>query len=334
MKIAIFSDVHANPWALQAALDWLDTYCPVDEVWHLGDLVGYGPDALGAIKIARQRFNLWIAGNHEEFWLNLAIQEENRHIDFQKNSFFALTEQVYHQNHGSTKKDAIDPLLRHLKELRADPESYAWLRKGLADSANHGPQLFQLGGLNLVLVHAAPSGPTEAYIYPWSDKNSIINYLFNVNENLLRYETPLSARLRPVDALFKSGAPYLVLFGNSHVPGVYHYKNGQVVPQLPPAYGKPIDVGKYPMAINPGSLGHPSDRDTRAAFAVLDVDNHQVAFYRVPYDIQPVINKLGYDIYPDAMMDEIKDALLRMSDTKKLGNFEADLDRLKNSPGY
>ena len=37
--------------------------------------------------------------------------------------------------------------------------------------------------------------------------------------------------------------------------------------------------------INPGSVGQPRDRDRRAAFAIYDEAEHEVVFYRVPYDI-------------------------------------------------
>jgi diadenosine tetraphosphatase ApaH/serine/threonine PP2A family protein phosphatase len=37
--------------------------------------------------------------------------------------------------------------------------------------------------------------------------------------------------------------------------------------------------------VNPGSVGQPRDRDRRAAFAVYDDEEHEIFFYRVPYDI-------------------------------------------------
>ncbi len=37
--------------------------------------------------------------------------------------------------------------------------------------------------------------------------------------------------------------------------------------------------------INPGSVGQPRDSDWRAAFAILDDHEHQVEYYRTPYDL-------------------------------------------------
>jgi len=42
--------------------------------------------------------------------------------------------------------------------------------------------------------------------------------------------------------------------------------------------------------INVGSVGQPRDRDPRASFVT--VNEHQVQFIRVEYDIQAVVNKI------------------------------------------
>jgi predicted phosphodiesterase len=342
MKIALLTDVHANPWALDAVLTWLDKKAHVDEIWHLGDLIGYGPDALTVVDMARQRFDFWIAGNHEELWIKLADLEDRRHFNSEADLISNVTQQIYNMHEGSIKKDAIDPLLRHLKDLHTRPALESWLRQGLASPTHHGPQCLRRGDLTLIPVHAAPSNPTEVYLYPWTDKNFIINHLFRVNENLLYFDdngssapfdTPLARRLRPVDEFIRTGKPYLVLFGNSHVPGVYYYEEGDVRAELPSAYGKPYPIGSCPMAINPGSLGHPSDLDPRAALAILSVEERQITFYRVHYETGPVVEKLFNDNYPDDMIKEIETARLRNSDAGNMTNFYETLRQLAASPG-
>jgi putative phosphoesterase len=59
MRIAIFSDLHANADAL-AALD--GSY---DELWFLGDMVGYGPDVSEAIAFVSRHCSLVVRGNHD-----------------------------------------------------------------------------------------------------------------------------------------------------------------------------------------------------------------------------------------------------------------------------
>ena len=42
MRVLIISDIHANLTAFEAVLQ--DAKGEWDVIWHLGDLVGYGPD--------------------------------------------------------------------------------------------------------------------------------------------------------------------------------------------------------------------------------------------------------------------------------------------------
>jgi diadenosine tetraphosphatase ApaH/serine/threonine PP2A family protein phosphatase len=37
--------------------------------------------------------------------------------------------------------------------------------------------------------------------------------------------------------------------------------------------------------INPGSIGQPRDGDPRSGFALYDMEENRITFYRVPYDI-------------------------------------------------
>ena len=68
MRYAIFSDIHANLEALEAVLAKIDELAqaePIEQVWFLGDLVGYGPDPNECILKLRERTNVIIAGNHD-----------------------------------------------------------------------------------------------------------------------------------------------------------------------------------------------------------------------------------------------------------------------------
>jgi diadenosine tetraphosphatase ApaH/serine/threonine PP2A family protein phosphatase len=68
MRYAIFSDIHANLEALEAVLAKIDEIAkeePIDQIWFLGDLVGYGPDPNECIVTLRARTDVIIAGNHD-----------------------------------------------------------------------------------------------------------------------------------------------------------------------------------------------------------------------------------------------------------------------------
>jgi len=68
MRYAIFTDIHANIEALEAVLAKIDEIAeekPIDQIWFLGDLVGYGPNPNECIKTLRERTDVIIAGNHD-----------------------------------------------------------------------------------------------------------------------------------------------------------------------------------------------------------------------------------------------------------------------------
>ena len=68
MRYAIFTDIHANLEALEAVLAKIDEIAakePIDQIWFLGDLIGYGPDPNECIVKLRARTDVIIAGNHD-----------------------------------------------------------------------------------------------------------------------------------------------------------------------------------------------------------------------------------------------------------------------------
>ena len=64
MRIAVISDVHANLYALEAVLAEIDRD-PPDEIWCLGDTVGYGPRPNECCALVRERSALTLVGNHD-----------------------------------------------------------------------------------------------------------------------------------------------------------------------------------------------------------------------------------------------------------------------------
>ena len=64
MRVAVISDIHANLHALEAVLEAIDAD-PPNELWCLGDLVGYGPRPNEVIEVIRERAGLCLVGNHD-----------------------------------------------------------------------------------------------------------------------------------------------------------------------------------------------------------------------------------------------------------------------------
>ena len=64
MRVAVVTDIHANRHAFEAVLADLEA-AGAEEVWCLGDLVGYGGEPNECVELARERADLCLAGNHD-----------------------------------------------------------------------------------------------------------------------------------------------------------------------------------------------------------------------------------------------------------------------------
>jgi diadenosine tetraphosphatase ApaH/serine/threonine PP2A family protein phosphatase len=108
MRIALLSDVHGNLPAFEAVLGDVEDE-PVEEVWCLGDLVGYGAQPDGCVGLARDRCDLSLAGNHD-----LVVTGEIPISDFSRDAAAAAR---------WTQETISAETMSYLKELvPADPE--------------------------------------------------------------------------------------------------------------------------------------------------------------------------------------------------------------------
>lgn len=62
MRILILSDIHSNYVALETVLAAAGNY---DQLWNLGDTIGYGPRPNECVATMHARANVLIAGNHD-----------------------------------------------------------------------------------------------------------------------------------------------------------------------------------------------------------------------------------------------------------------------------
>ena len=65
MKALIVSDVHSNLEAFTSVIDDALGWMGFDEIWSLGDLIGYGPDPSACVDLLRSHRHKAIAGNHD-----------------------------------------------------------------------------------------------------------------------------------------------------------------------------------------------------------------------------------------------------------------------------
>jgi predicted phosphodiesterase len=64
VQVAVITDIHANLPALEAVLAGAAKR-RVDQIWCLGDVVGYGADPDACAELARERCDVCLLGNHD-----------------------------------------------------------------------------------------------------------------------------------------------------------------------------------------------------------------------------------------------------------------------------
>jgi diadenosine tetraphosphatase ApaH/serine/threonine PP2A family protein phosphatase len=64
LRVAVLSDIHSNRQALEAVLAAIDE-AGVEQIWCLGDMVGYGADPDACAALVRERCDTCLAGNHD-----------------------------------------------------------------------------------------------------------------------------------------------------------------------------------------------------------------------------------------------------------------------------
>ena len=66
MRAAVISDIHSNLPALEAVLESIDGgESAVEEIWCLGDIVGYGAQPDACADLVRERCDVSLVGNHD-----------------------------------------------------------------------------------------------------------------------------------------------------------------------------------------------------------------------------------------------------------------------------
>jgi diadenosine tetraphosphatase ApaH/serine/threonine PP2A family protein phosphatase len=64
VRVAAISDIHSNLPALEAVLEAIDD-AGVEEIWCLGDVIGYGAEPDACADLVRERCRLCLVGNHD-----------------------------------------------------------------------------------------------------------------------------------------------------------------------------------------------------------------------------------------------------------------------------
>lgn len=155
----------------------------------------------------------------------------------------------------------------------------------------------QLKPDHLAWLAALPQGPlaTDGIVLVHGAFQDEDEYVF----------TPAQA----LDGLLDSTAA-VTFFGHTHHQGGFSYKDEQLeVLQIRPRPSEsfaPLRIEpsrRY--LLNPGSIGQPRDGDPRAAFAIADLDHQTVEFWRVPYDVAEVQERMRAAKLPEPLVQRI-----------------------------
>ena len=113
MKIALFSDIHANLPALQAVFADMERQKP-DQLYCLGDLVGYAPYPNEVVEAIRARSIPTIAGNHDEAIGNASENEGSRYQLEEGMSPGAISKALTNQWVSSENRAYLKALPKHI----------------------------------------------------------------------------------------------------------------------------------------------------------------------------------------------------------------------------
>jgi predicted phosphodiesterase len=176
---------------------------------------------------------------------------------------------------GLMPTDDFNPVAKSAVEwtrAQLKPEYFLWL-----STLPQGP----LASDGIVLVHGALQDEDE--------------YVF----------TPAQA----LDGLLDSTAE-VTFFGHTHHQGGFSYLDSQLeVLQIRPRTGEAFAALRIEpprrYLLNPGSIGQPRDGDPRAAFAIADLEHQVVEFWRVPYDVSVVQERMRGARLPEPLAERL-----------------------------
>jgi predicted phosphodiesterase len=166
--------------------------------------------------------------------------------------------------------------LRQIEVDAFNPEARAalvWTQKQLSDTnaafLRNLPEMVEVE--QITLVHGSPRQPVWEYLL--DTRTATVNFEY-------------------FDTLY-------CFAGHTHLPVIYYLPDDQrmahlIVPE------NTTQVTLAPRAIiNPGSVGQPRDRDPRAAYALLDMEDYTWAWHRVNYDIASVQERMRQAHLPE-----------------------------------
>lgn len=281
MRTLVLSDVHGNNVALQAVLDHAYRYHTPDEVWFLGDLVGYGPDPLAVWQALHSEpipAGCWLAGNHDWGLVNKLHGPT---------TFFT---------NGNEQSGAFE--ISNFRQVAW--AILQWQQKVLVDYHALYEQLTALPVVScprpgVYLAHGAFADEARASVtryvpYPTLSPAGMVTNIAN-----LATTQPECVFLR---ANGNNSQPRLFIFGHTHRPGIWHWQPEHEQWQTCPLTKRYTITNDFlPYCVNPGSVGFPRDGIGCPSYLVIDWQEKYLQLFRVPYDVASVRRRMAQHPY-------------------------------------
>ncbi len=278
-EIAIVSDIHANLEALEAVLNDINAL-GIKEIHGLGDTVGYGPDPVECINLARERFSSNLMGNHED----AACYFDN-----------ATIEEVCKEHSAGPVKWIRWAI------FRTNPEIFEYMRSlpavNLPKKNDLQRRIAEVHG-TLCLDANEEDKIIHQFRHPEKQPHDAI-----ACAAISRYSTATKNFLPNLQRCFaslKTLERKVCFVGHTHFPEIF-----QSIPDKKDFVGLDLhfednfnkveecckNLEEEPdYVINPGSIGQPRDGDPRASYCIYAGD--KVIFRKVPYDKRTTMLKL------------------------------------------
>lgn len=274
MRYVILADIHGNYEALTAVLRDVERFVTeqrttIDQIWCLGDIVGYGPQPSECVRVVSELANIAVAGNHD--WAAIGKLDLNEFTSVAANSAewtgaqLSPQERIYlRQLPERARKDEIslvhgsplNPIWEYLTSpIGATPNFTAFDTTFCLVGHTHVPSIF-------LMADDAPLAAHAASVFPGMRAAGGVN----------------------------PGDSDLMVFPDLDAIG-----GSTLCEQITPTQALWVLPDHRRAIINPGSVGQPRDGDPRAAYLIYDTDVG-FEFRRVEYDIaktQRLMAELG-----------------------------------------